>query len=214
MPRNRRQILKTVGAAGVGSLVTIGSVSGDEGHGKNCKETVQTVTRSETDIPIVSGFADTPKTPVAVGAGAVSLRYDTAPFTLDDKVFESAEIEGAENRLRTVVTWNPTDQGPTECYLALRRRTLSGEWQVINRQQSRFPGVTTNRREMVTENGGTFQVEAENETTEPRENPVVVEGGQQYRVSVWASAGPVNFEVTAEAQAYDPECFEDDEQAN
>jgi hypothetical protein len=206
MAPDRRTVLKSIGAAGAASVIATGTVVSTESE---CTETVAEISRSDATIPIVGGLTGAPNTPVVVGPGGGSLRYDTEPFTLESGVFEGAALDPSENRLKTVLTWNPVDQGPTECYLELRRQNLTGDFVVIDRQSSRSGPVTENRREMVTEDGGTFNVEAENETTEPRTNGVIIESGGTYRVAVWATTGPMDFELTVEAQAYDPECVSD-----
>lgn len=203
MPQRRRELLKTAGAIGAGSVLAVGTAAGNE----ECTETIKTVERTEATNELTGVTA-----PVWFGNSTGGLPVATEPFTIESGAFEAAALP--ENRIKGVMTWNPTAEDPTTAELYLERQTIAGDWQIIGKDGyepvfvSAEP-VTENRLELTAVNGDTFK--GDDTTGTEVENPVIVDGGQTYRFVVRVYDGVIDFSVTGQVQAFDAECLEKSE---
>lgn len=202
MPHDRRQILKTMGALGAGSLVTVGTAGANE----ECIETLATHTRTEgrfAAIPAVAG--DVPATPFTFGAGLLA-PYNTEPFSIEDGAFEASEFEG--KRLQATMTWNPTDSGPNNANLFLDQQNFAGDWEVIGYAESDSViggNVQGENQVQITVADGD-EYNGTNASGNNVNNVAIVDGGRTYRVRPQNGTGVADFQVDVEVQAFDPEC--------
>jgi hypothetical protein len=204
MRHSRRQVLKTIGAAGSASVLGVGVATAQE---DGCTETLTTIQRTEGTVPIAGASS-----PVAAGNTTGGLPFPTEPFTIEAGAYAEAGLP--EPRITGVMTWNPLDSDPTTAELYLERQTLTGEWQIIGKDAydpvfvSGEP-LTENRLELAAVDGTTFQG---NDTTGTEvENPVIIDEEQTYRFVVRVYDGVADFEIEGKVQAFDPECVNTEE---
>lgn len=203
MDPSRRQLLKAAGAVGAASLLPVGSVVADE----ECAETHQTEVLDEVD-PAEVGQS----TPVVVGIAVGSIAHYSDSWTIDDEAFaDVGEDEEVERRIVAELSWNPTDEGPSDAEFTLQRQNFGGEWEEIaegRKETTADSGnpLTSNSVELTAVDGEEHVKEANNPADQDQRNQVIVEPEGTYRFLVWPWEGVADIEIEAKVQTFDPDC--------
>jgi hypothetical protein len=196
MAPNRRSVIKTIGAVGVGAATAVGSVSAE----RHCVDTVFKVTRSGFIPPVVF--------------------FASPTFTIDEGAFEGAAFDG--KRIAVKLTWNQIEdapnsgKGPNSATAFLQRQNPVGMWETIGFMEGEgdiFPigpnvpqpqPMAANKARTVAVNDTVYEGSTPSGETEG--TPVKVWSGETYRLYIRPDPGPIDYQVTAKAQAFDPDC--------
>ena len=202
MEINRRSVLKSLGVASGASVLTTGSALAD----RECVETLATRTITEITNVAIAGFY-----------------FETPTFNFEENIFESSDLPA--NRIKTTITWGPTNEGNQSLDIYLQQNT-SG-WETIGSEQEErasvtvptplfdltvFPplGSTTpkeNRLEFIVQNDDYYEGPDPRDETSPSKTNI--RGGIPYRFYLLITNKGVatTFEIEVEAQAFDPDCL-------
>lgn len=192
MSQKRRNVLKTLGAVGAGSVLAVGGVSANEEN--ECVEVLDErsfttggpslLLPEERVIPVNAGF----------GGG---YWFRTEPFYSKPAAFARSEFEG--RRAKIVVTWNSEDTGPTDGELEFEHRRDGGFVTVATADNGGGPGdlESENRIELMLYDG---------EYRDETEEEVVIDDSEEYRFGFLTTYGVADFEISIEFQTYDTDC--------
>lgn len=145
--------------------------------------------------------------PAQVGGSVVLPSSPTPSFRVADGAYSKTPLSG--QRLVATMTWNPTDQGPTNANLFVERQGEDG-WETIGYEQSESAtgGAVNgeNRVRIVAVDGDRYQGTNGDATTPDADNEIVVDGNNTYRFRVQGENGVQNFEIDVEVQSFAPGC--------
>jgi hypothetical protein len=223
MQRSRRALLKTVGTAGAASALPVGTALAQEDKEKQC---VETVGENVTDqayiyaglVAVDEALPEQAQTPFAYAGPARGEtgfgNQRTETFQIPEGAFEEAELPG--RRMKITASWNPVDAGPSNFEVFVQRQNIAGEYDNIGFKVGSFYEVGQNEFTLTLVDGeehfGPTPTQPVNSTeTQTERSEIVVGGGETYRYFVAARRGIVNFSITNEFQAFDPECGDDEE---
>lgn len=194
MSHNRRRLLKTIGAAGAGTLITAGAATADE---NDCVEVLETVSFEEACLEEWAiQDQETPKcgppfVPQGVLAGVTAPGYITETYKIPEETFQDSDFD--TNRLSVEINFG--SPGPDAVkYSQIHQRSF-GDWEIVSNTAGET--ATTHEHKLVTGDG----------TDVVRGGTAIIDAGVEFRILVRTQDVPVTeFEATLEVQTYDPKC--------
>lgn len=194
MPR-RRRVIKTLGAVGIGSVVTSGLAAAQE---EPKSDTFKTVERQVTTPGGTVGGNG-----LLIGNTTEPFSFQAYPGAADEPKFDSAEAYRIDATMQWN-TFNPVGQGPNDANLYLQQQTLDGGWkEIASGDNGIFPvPISQNEVQITVTDTGTHTTSGTAQT-DPVTNEYEVSPEIQYRLDVEGEQGVSNCSITAEIQALD-----------
>lgn len=197
MRHDRRSILKAMGTASVGTVVAVGSASGEESG--ECHDVVQSATFAEACLEEFSQAGERtpvcgpPFVPQGVLAGPDAPGYTTDSLSIDDGAFEDATFE-TRRVVATAEFSSPDPHDPLK-YVEVQQNT-GGGWEYVG-----GTSATDSTIEVGVVEGDAWDGDGANAGT------AWISGGTDYRLMVRTGDHVVDgFEATIEVQTFDENC--------
>lgn len=194
MSHKRRNVLKTLGAVGAGTVFAAGGAAAQEGN--DCVEVVDEKTITSVPGPFVGV-----QSPATYGAAGVAFTdfSETESFYPAPAVFARAKHDG--RRAHIVVTWN--DGGADQTYMdVVLEHNQGGEWVEVaeGTGERTIPNMQPegeNSIEMTVEDG---------EFRDETEERAVIDDDEEYRFAIYTYHGITDFEINVEFEAFNTNC--------